>query len=640
MNKFNFKSQCLYSSNIKLVTIALLMIALIVFAWPAQPASAANALTVQVSKGGEIAKVASYSKEDLEALGTVQQYYSSVDANSAPVVVVARGVAISTLMADLGINIADAETLRFASSDGGNRSYSVATYVSAARYYYPQIVDGYDADADEIPAFVAGADQEKVKVSAMLALASYEGRYQSKPDASQMSSANGLRFCYGQSAINEAVSLNYNKYINSLTIVLKSSSSYQLPEEDESSGESSGDTAIPSTGIPEVLDREGLMADTLTITVGYYGGTYYTKKVFTLEELQAMANVQQVYSCIDNMPAVCLDAAVGVRLTDILAAAGIDVNSVQSFHFYCADVSRTWYTSMSKTYLLDTPRYYYPNLPKSWDYDEAKAISGATAGAREVDVILALQDKWRRFAMETDYSDLTDTTRFRLLFGQSDVYTVEGSRSAKWVHTIAVTLGGSPPKGVTLNASALDLTVGSDYQLSATVEKTDQTTDTRVIWSSSDEDIVSVDKSGNITVKGDGQATVTATTVFGGLTATVVINGSTDAADSTATGSSTNTNGSNTTGGSNSTEGKEDTDSADAAQTETGGVYRISVGGSDTANSEAGVQRWRDSEMAANAVALPDIETDSPLMRITLIAILALFIVGILGRIIIYRLEV
>ena len=65
--------------------------------------------------------------------------------------------------------------------------------------------------------------------------------------------------------------------------------------------------------------------------------------------------LQQIYTIIDNMPAVCMDAAVGVRLADILKTAGIDLNSIQLLNFYCADVANTWYTSYSKTALLDTP---------------------------------------------------------------------------------------------------------------------------------------------------------------------------------------------------------------------------------------------------------------------------------------------
>ena len=243
---------------------------------------------------------------------------------------------------------------------------------------------------------------------------------------------------------------------------------------------------IPPTGRPEVLDREGLMADTLTITVGYFGGEQYTKYVFTAEELQNMADVQQIYTIIDNMPAVCMDAAVGVRLADILKTAGIDLNSIQLLNFYCVDVANTWYTSYSKTALLDTPRYYYPLLPVSWNYDEGQALLGATAGAIQVDAILAVRDKWRRMATTIDFSELTDTTRYRILFGQTDVVTIEGSRSAKWVHTIAVTLGGTPPKGVSLNEEMLRGTAGSSFQLEADVERTDETSDIRVSWSSNE----------------------------------------------------------------------------------------------------------------------------------------------------------
>ena len=615
----------------------MVLIALIIFAWTAPPVSAADTLTVKVSKGEQTATVASYSEDELEALGTVQQYYSSVDANGAPVVVVAQGILIADLLADLGIDVADAETLRFSSSDGGNRSYNVSTYVSTTRYYYPQIVKGYDDSADETPAFLPGADQEKVTVGTMLALISYEGRYEANPDASAMSSANGLRFCYGQTAITEAVSLNFSKHINKLTIILKNSSDYQLPaQENTGEGEDNQSSAIPSTGIPEALDNQGFMADTLTITVGYWGGKYYTKKVFTLEELEAMANVQQVYSYIDNMPAPCLDSVVGVRLKDILEAAGIDVNSVQSFHFYCADVSRTWYLSIGKDYLLDTIRYYYPNQSLYWDYEESKAIDGATMGAVRVETVLALKDKWRRFATEADFDGLTDTTRFRLVFGQTDVATPTGSKSAKWVHTIVVTLGGSPPKGVALDADVLDLKVGSEYQLTATVEKTDETSDTRVTWSSSNEDIVSVDKSGKITVKGEGQATVTATTVTGGFTATAVVNGSDSAEENTAAAGGGNTNDSNTS--EKVTESA--ADDMPTEQSATGGVYRISANDNDMANKDAAVQKWRNSDMADDAVALPDIDMDSPLMKATLITVIALFFGGIIGRIIIYRLEV
>ena len=77
----------------------------------------------------------------------------------------------------------------------------------------------------------------------------------------------------------------------------------------------------------------GVPAETLTIKVGYFGGPYYIKKIYTVSELEAMPQIQQAYTFIDSMPAVVIDSAKGVRLIDLLSDAGIDVNSVEAFYF-------------------------------------------------------------------------------------------------------------------------------------------------------------------------------------------------------------------------------------------------------------------------------------------------------------------
>ena len=47
----------------------------------------------------------------------------------------------------------------------------------------------------------------------------------------------------------------------------------------------------------------GGVPDTLTVKVGYFGGPYYEKAVFTLEELREWS-VNAEYTFIDRMPAV------------------------------------------------------------------------------------------------------------------------------------------------------------------------------------------------------------------------------------------------------------------------------------------------------------------------------------------------
>ncbi|MEG1500850.1 MAG: hypothetical protein RR396_02740, partial [Clostridiales bacterium] len=172
----------------------------------------------------------------------------------------------------------------------------------------------------------------------------------------------------------------------------------------------------------------------------------------------------QPYTFIDNMPAVVLDSVVGVKLADILKAAGIDVNSIESFHFYCSDVEKSWYQSINKQYLLDTIRYYYPQLPQCWDSEEGIALQGATDNGVVVETVISLEENWCRFGTAADFSHLTAESRFRLAFGQTDTKTSTASRSARWIHTIEVMLGGTADKNAVIDKTVLSQEVGSQYQ--------------------------------------------------------------------------------------------------------------------------------------------------------------------------------
>ncbi|WP_308622400.1 Ig-like domain-containing protein [uncultured Enorma sp.] len=77
-------------------------------------------------------------------------------------------------------------------------------------------------------------------------------------------------------------------------------------------------------------------------------------------------------------------------------------------------------------------------------------------------------------------------------------------------------------RGVSLDQSALTLTKGGTAQLTATVEPIDAT-NKKVTWSSSAPDVATVDASGNVTAVAEGTATITATTVDGGKTATCTV---------------------------------------------------------------------------------------------------------------------
>ncbi|MDR2360920.1 MAG: hypothetical protein LBD85_06560 [Oscillospiraceae bacterium] len=213
---------------------------------------------------------------------------------------------------------------------------------------------------------------------------------------------------------------------------------------------------------------DGLAADTLSISVGYFGGPYHEVRTFTADELWAMNVVYADYTFIDNMPSVVIDHVAGVTLADILEAAGVDINSAQSFNFWTKDKTGDYYTSLTKTYLIDTPRCCYYSLPDNFDYDIGAGNDFAASYAEYVPTVIALADDWNRAiagaSFGSDYLNLNTSTRFRLIFGQTNVYERTASVSAKWIYSIEVTLGGAP---ITDADEVPDREVGSVFRSEA-----------------------------------------------------------------------------------------------------------------------------------------------------------------------------
>jgi hypothetical protein len=403
-------------------------------------------------------------------------------------------------------------------------------------------------------------------------------------------------------------------------------------------------------------ELEGIPADDLTITVGYFGGPYYEKKVFTLEELWAMDVQYQDYTMIDGMPAAVIDHVAGVTLADIVDAAGIDLGSVQNFNFWCTDKQSDYYVTLTKKYLIDTPRYCYYSLPDNWDYDEGRGNEYAALDAVRVPTVLALGDYFLR-AQEgatfgSDYQNLNTNTRFRLVFGQTNASEHTASNSAKWIHRIEITLGGAPT--VTLTDFDLDLEVGSQFRSEPIISAADPViaANTTVEWSSSDERIASVDADGNITVHAEGTATITAK--VGDSVATLIVNGvpgekidgvaiaSPNPAVDGSTGGTpdgTGTSGGTGTPGETSDSPAESTAKPQPSaqpvipsepivikDTITG--YEIRPAAKSESSDNGGVQQWRDDEMADTAVELPIIPEDNAMVPVMVWGSLAFLIVG------------
>lgn len=83
---------------------------------------------------------------------------------------------------------------------------------------------------------------------------------------------------------------------------------------------------------------------------------------------------------------------------------------------------------------------------------------------------------------------------------------------------------GGPPTGIILDKNSIDIKLGGTFLLNATVAPFNAD-DQRVIWSSSDTRVATVDTRGLVTVVGPGSAIITVKTVDGNHTAACVVNG-------------------------------------------------------------------------------------------------------------------
>jgi hypothetical protein len=415
-----------------------------------------------------------------------------------------------------------------------------------------------------------------------------------------------------------------------------------------------------------VAEADGIAANTLTINVGYYGGPYYEKKVFSVSELESLGVRQEVYTLMGGESSVVTAHVRGVLLEDIINAARIDLGSVETFHFYTSDKAGGYYTSIPKWELIDAPRYFYPHLPYNYDYDTGQVLPGAAEGGRRVPTMLALSEYWRRWTAPLlegmfdpdDFSTQYTNTRFRLFFGQTDFVTNTTNRSAKWVYAIDVMLGGAP--SLSADESVLELEVGSDYRVTVNISAADPVLSDAIArhlqWSSSNTQVAMVDSSGKISVKGEGSAVITAS--YGDQQVTFLVN-STDKQDNPKAPGEPDPDDNNKNPGAPDS-GNKNADGKHSKRTPFAGsgndasssnIYVLQENAKDILGTESAekvnsilehdaassgntgaVQNWRMYEMADSAVELPVIEEETPLTAFMSVAALFLFFTGMGGE--------
>ena len=156
---------------------------------------------------------------------------------------------------------------------------------------------------------------------------------------------------------------------------------------------------------------------------------FVINKEYSLEQLEGMGPVTATYTALSDSAYYTMTGR-GVALSTLLEDAGVNIAGMSQLNFGTAEnIDRP----VSSAFIFDTNRYYFPNID-----------IGSYAGAVQVYPIIAFESNEIKNAGTDPNFDMTEATRFRLLFGS----TPDGGTSQfqiKWINTLYVVLAGGPP---------------------------------------------------------------------------------------------------------------------------------------------------------------------------------------------------
>ena len=295
---------------------------------------------------------------------------------------------------------------------------------------------------------------------------------------------------------------------------------------------------------PESPARAGSVTDTISVHIGYFGwgeDQFIEKATYSWRELDdlfggMLCTHEVVYSYYSGSRTY-LVAARGFYVRDLLECAGVDFGSISRIDFFTKDQTVGAYRSFTKSSLFDMPRYFFPNMAADEITGEVFPYFGGDIydGARRVEPMLALEDYTEWDAVGQQFEELYDNTmfsassRFHLFFGQLSPTEANTSSAAKYVYKLFITFSGTPV--LSTDETDIEMKVGSDFKMTVNVSAEDSLLDEYVrdnlLWSSNNEETVSVDNYGNLTIKAEGEAVITA--AFGESSVSVNVSVSADA---------------------------------------------------------------------------------------------------------------
>lgn len=199
---------------------------------------------------------------------------------------------------------------------------------------------------------------------------------------------------------------------------------------------------------------------------------------YTIAEMEALSVSDAVYySSIDSMPAPVITIARGVTLSDLVADINAEYNTnvnispstLKSIRLYCTDDVSTSYTY---NYLFGSPRYYFPRLVETWNFNDGKTGDGCTNKPVAVEPMFAVYSFQDRYLTDLNHQldGPTDegSRTFRFCFGQTENditnNNITTGRFARWVNRIDLILPDGPDSPE-LSPDITDNTVGNAVEI-------------------------------------------------------------------------------------------------------------------------------------------------------------------------------
>ena len=207
-----WKDKCIKAAALFCAVLTLLaqcLLFLPAFSEEAAAETAGENFSVRVQYFGErgdmIREKASFTRSDLENMGSRVWYYSNVTNVGTVMSMAAYGPEVLTIIQAAGIDPASVKLITFRTTDGYTRNFTVRQHLSGGRYYYPYLSANYERSEDgTVLTPLEGSLADAQEVPSILALTFGATK---APDVDARTLTQGTkdtyRFCMGQTPLAE-----------------------------------------------------------------------------------------------------------------------------------------------------------------------------------------------------------------------------------------------------------------------------------------------------------------------------------------------------------------------------------------------------------------------------------------------------